>query len=296
MQKVKVVCLVFSVTRSRCSVVYHFSSLVCESSVIFDASPIFTLLRWCGIQSGVEGVDGLTYSAALGPCPTNCILIQFQIRSNFGVLQLKICLTDHKNFCTCHMSHVVMCAKFRCLWWAEYISNRSTSNVYLISNSIEIPLSWWVAGQYSCIFLMLAVFVSHCLNTLSEVEMVADMQTTFSMSCVNITQPLWLDFAIAILVSIFCDILWMNHIWYYDTKLKIYLKMYSFEVVIVFLAIVLIEYVGCCLQLRQFYDILFTRVLMMMMMGRRITHEKKKKKNLGRLLLTCFDFNPSMDK
>ena len=201
MQKVRVVCLVFSVTRSRCSVVYHFSSLVCESSVIFDASPIFTLLRWCGIQSGVEGVGGLTYSVALGPWPTNCILIQFEIRSNFGVLQLKICSTDHKEIL--HMSHVTCRDVCKIsLWWAEYISNQSTSNFYLISDSIEILLSWWVAGQYSCTFLMFAVFVSHCLNTLSAVEMVADLQTTFSMFCVSITQPLWLDFAIAILVSI----------------------------------------------------------------------------------------------
>ena len=75
-----------------------------------------------------------------GPRPTNGISIEFEIRSEFGVLLFKTCSIDHNEIL--HTSRQCNCRDVcKILSWSmEYILNHSTSHLGRISNSIEISL------------------------------------------------------------------------------------------------------------------------------------------------------------
>ena len=60
-----------------------------------------------------------------GTCPTDGILIEFEIRSQFAVLWFKICSTNHRKIL--HMSQQCYCRDM-CkilLWSAKYVMNKS---------------------------------------------------------------------------------------------------------------------------------------------------------------------------
>ena len=76
-----------------------------------------------------------------GARPTNSILIEFEIRSKYGVFYFKICPTNRitKKFCTRHDSYCRDMCKIS-LWSVEYILNQNTANFGRISNLIIISL------------------------------------------------------------------------------------------------------------------------------------------------------------
>ena len=66
--------------------------------------------------------------------------MEFEIRSKFGMLKFKLCLTDRNEIL--HTSRQLHCRdvyKFL-LWSVVYILNQSTANFGRISNSIEMSL------------------------------------------------------------------------------------------------------------------------------------------------------------
>ena len=75
-----------------------------------------------------------------GARPTKGNSIEFEIRSNFAVLEFEICSTDRNEIL--HTSRQCNCRDV-CkisLWSAEYVLNKSIANFGQISNSIEISL------------------------------------------------------------------------------------------------------------------------------------------------------------
>ena len=75
-----------------------------------------------------------------GACPTNCILIKFEIQLNFVMLLFRTYLAIHNEImhtslqCNCRDGCRIS------LWSVENILNKSALNFEKISNSIEIPL------------------------------------------------------------------------------------------------------------------------------------------------------------
>ena len=75
-----------------------------------------------------------------GTRPTKGNSIEFEIRSNFGVLWFDICSTERNEIL--HTSRQLYCRDV-CkisLWSAKYVLIESAANFGLISNSIEISL------------------------------------------------------------------------------------------------------------------------------------------------------------
>ena len=85
-----------------------------------------------------------------GPCPINCIFIDFEIRSKFTMLGFKMCSTDHNEILhTSRRVTVVTCTK-NVLWLVEYVMNKRITEIHWIFNSIEISLVGWVNIRNLC--------------------------------------------------------------------------------------------------------------------------------------------------
>ena len=76
--------------------------------------------------------------------PTNDISIEFEIRSEFVVLWLKMRSTDHNEIS--HMTRHCYCCDVckTSLFSARYVVNKNIKKFHWISNSIEISLVGWV--------------------------------------------------------------------------------------------------------------------------------------------------------
>ena len=89
-------------------------------------------------------ITTVLYQNQWGPCPTNGILIELEIRPKFGVLSFKKCSTDHKEILhTSRQLHCRVVCKIS-LWSVGCILNQSIANFGRISDSIEIWSVGWV--------------------------------------------------------------------------------------------------------------------------------------------------------
>ena len=83
-----------------------------------------------------------------GACPTNYISIEFEIRSKFVLLWIKMYSTDHNKILhTSRQCNSCGMCKIS-LWSVDQILNHSITNFHWISNSIEISLVGWVSGHW----------------------------------------------------------------------------------------------------------------------------------------------------
>ena len=89
-----------------------------------------------------------------GTCPTNGISIEFEIRSNFGVLLSIICSIDHNDILHTSQLHCRDVGKIS-LWSGEHILNQSTASFDLISNSIKISLVEQAPGRHKSLMFVL---------------------------------------------------------------------------------------------------------------------------------------------